>query len=108
MARSLRDPQNELWLSPISIWELCVLVDRGRITLRSEVAAWTAEALARAPLTEAPVTHEVALATARVELPHRDPADRFLAATAQVFELTLATADRRLIDAANVPTLANQ
>jgi PIN domain nuclease of toxin-antitoxin system len=30
-------------------------------------------------------------------LPHEDPADRFLVATALVYELTLVTADERLI-----------
>ena len=32
----------------------------------------------------------------RVELGHEDPADRFLAATAAVYDLQLVTADRRL------------
>lgn len=31
-----------------------------------------------------------------LELPHEDPADRFLAATAFVYDLTLVTADKRL------------
>ena len=38
---------------------------------------------------EAQVTYQVAQETARVQLPHRDPADRFLVATARVFGLTL-------------------
>jgi PIN domain nuclease of toxin-antitoxin system len=43
-----------------------------------------------------------------VRLPHQDPVDRFLAATAIVYELTLVTADERLLRARGVPLLANR
>jgi PIN domain nuclease of toxin-antitoxin system len=106
--RVLEGPDNELWLSPISVWELCVLVERGRVYLHTDVASWVAEAFRRAPLKEAPLTHQVALDSASVGLPHRDPADRFLVATARVFDLTLVTADERLLGTRGFRTLANR
>ena len=45
---------------------------------------------------------------ARLQLPSRDPADHFLAATAQVFELTLATADQQLLKTPGLSLLANR
>jgi PIN domain nuclease of toxin-antitoxin system len=54
------------------------------------------QAMKTAPLREAPLTNEVALAVESVHLIHRDPADAFLAATAKVFDLTLVTADAHL------------
>jgi PIN domain nuclease of toxin-antitoxin system len=39
-------------------------------------------------LREAPFTHEIVLAAQQLPLPHQDPANRFLAATAQVMDLT--------------------
>ena len=69
-------------------------------------AAWIERALTAAPVEHAPVTMEVAIATAAVKLAHRDPADRLLVATARVFDLTLVTADRQLIDSQDVPILA--
>ena len=96
VARELERPGNELWLSPVSVWEVLILSDKGRIVLEGGATAWIESALLAAPLREAPFTNEVALATARVCLPHRDPADRFLAATAMVYGLTLVTADRNL------------
>ena len=57
---------------------------------------------------ETPITHEVALETQYVKLTHRDPADKFLAATAKLFDLTLDTADRRLIDAKGLSILADR
>jgi PIN domain nuclease of toxin-antitoxin system len=56
-----------------------------------------ADAMIKAPVKEAPLTFEVALESRRIRLPHKDPADRFIAATAKVFQLTLATSDARLL-----------
>ncbi len=50
----------------------------------------------------------VALETRKVELPHRDPADTFLVATARVFDLTLVTADERLLASRAAPMLPNR
>ncbi len=105
--RELADPASELWLSPISVWELSVLLRRGRVRLEHDFHEWVETALNRAPLREAPVTNDVAMATYDIDLPHRDPADRFLAATATVFDLTLVTGDERLIAAKGIATLAN-
>jgi hypothetical protein len=43
-----------------------------------------------------------------VPLAHKDPADRFLAATAQVLRLTLVTADADLLGLGEISTLANR
>lgn len=50
---------------------------------------------------EAPITFQVAQETARVQLPHPIPADRFLVASARVFGLTLVTADEQLLGPAS-------
>ena len=108
VVRALERDDTELWLSPISVWEFLALADKGRVRLASPPGEWVAAALQRVPFREATVTHEVALETRNVHLRHRDPADRFLVATAQVFDLKLVTADERLIDLKAVPTLANR
>lgn len=95
---------SELWLSPISVWELGMLEQRGRVRLSGGFRAWVEEAIRRFPLEEAPLNREVALVSREVELPHRDPADHFLAATALVYGLTLLTVDERLTGARWLPT----
>ncbi len=95
------------WLSPISVWEAHLLIERGRLRVDAPAAEWVRDALARAPIDEAPLTTEVALASRAVKTKHRDPADRFLVATAQVFDLTLVTADRALYDVPGVRVLKN-
>ncbi|MGA7908633.1 MAG: PIN domain-containing protein [Candidatus Sulfotelmatobacter sp.] len=47
---------------------------------------------------EAPLTHEIAVEAQLLAMPHRDLADRFLAATAKVLDLTLVTADTNLLE----------
>ena len=108
VVKALEDPENELWLSPLSIWELSNLVDKGRIVLNTGVEDWVARAMQALPVKEAPITYEVALETRRVQLPHRDPVDRFLAATAKVYGLTLVTADERLLGSKGFSVLANR
>ncbi|MXW35394.1 MAG: type II toxin-antitoxin system VapC family toxin, partial [Chloroflexi bacterium] len=104
---ALESPENEIWLSPISIWEFLLLVEKGRLTPGMPPRQWIAETMNRLPTREAPVTHEVAQQSRVLDLPHEDPADRFLAATAKVLELTLVTADRRLTGSRQFAVLSN-
>ena len=102
----LQNPSNELWLSPISTWEALTLHARGRVRLEDDLEKWVADATK--PFLEAPLTHEIVTAARLLPLPQRDPADRFLAATAQVLDLTLVTADAGLLGLGEIATLANR
>ena len=93
---ALAAQENELWLSPISLWETLLLAERGRLKLDAEPHAWVRQARNAAPVVEAPLTFDVALASRSIALSHEDPADRFIAASAKVYGLTLATADKHL------------
>ena len=96
----------ECWVSPISVWELGMLADKGRIRLDREFRDWLGAALEAMPVKDATLTREVALRCGEIELPHRDPADRFLAATAQVYGLTLVTVDGHLRELKNLQTFS--
>jgi len=102
----LRSGENELWLSPVSTWEALTLHAKGRIRLHEDPAVWVSRATANTR--EAPLTHDIVLAAQQLSWAHRDPADRFLAATAQVLGLTLVTADERLLALKDIATLANR
>ena len=102
---ALQDPANELWLSPVNLWEALLLERKGRISIQKELALWQAKATAG--FREAPLTCEVVFVAHQLPL-HPDRADRFLAATAKVLGLTLVTADRRLLGLGDIATLANR
>ncbi|MGH7542998.1 MAG: type II toxin-antitoxin system VapC family toxin [Gemmatimonadota bacterium] len=99
---------NELWLSPVSVWEALLLIERGRIEVDTRAPEWIREALEAAPMKEASMNHEVAIRSRTVDLPHRDLADRFLAATAEIYALTLVTEDERLLTGRSWRVLSNR
>jgi PIN domain nuclease of toxin-antitoxin system len=104
--REIENARNELWLSPVSTWEALLLHAKGRIRLNENLTDWMVQAVEH--FREAPLTHEIVLAARELPLQHADPADRFLVATAAVLDLTLVTADRRLLGLGSIATLANR
>ena len=104
-ARELSNNDNDLWLSPVSVWEALALVQKGRIRV-GDPLAWVERAADQ--LREAPLTQEIVRTGFALSLPHADPADRFLAATAKVLKLTLVTADQRLLGLGEIASLANR
>lgn len=87
---------NAVCVSAITFWECAQLVERARISLPVSVAQWRLSLL-RAGLIEYPLDGSVALQSVALEGLHRDPADRFIAATAISLNAMLITADERLL-----------
>jgi PIN domain nuclease of toxin-antitoxin system len=102
--RELASAHNELFLSPVSIWELVLLIEKKKLKIDADFASWVDDSFADLQLQEAPFTRAVAHELRSTLLPHRDPGDRFIVATARVYDLTLVTADNLLL---NLPTLPN-
>ena len=88
------DPDNELVLSAISLWELRVHLRRGRVVVDGDPNAWIRQSLAQMSITVLPITGEIALQSEDLDgFGNRDPADRFIVATAMLLGLPLVTAD---------------
>jgi PIN domain nuclease of toxin-antitoxin system len=104
-SNALQNPRHELWLSPISIVEALTLHYKGKVLLHGDLTDWVAQSSLGTK--SAPFTPEVALSTRQFPM-DMDPADRILAATALEFDLTLVTADQRLLELGNIKTLANR
>jgi PIN domain nuclease of toxin-antitoxin system len=92
VARVIAQPDNALFLSPISIWELSLLAERKRVVLNGDLGEWCKSSIQELSLAEAPLTWDVAAELPFTRLLHRDPGGRLLVATARVFDLTLITA----------------
>lgn len=89
--------RNELLISPISAWEIGVLVQKGRLTLSMPVLDFVHALFGRRGVITAALTP--ATAASATTLPgrlHADPADRILVATAASLGAKLVTRDRRL------------
>ena len=94
----------ELCCSDISLWELAMLVDRGRLDPGTDVRSYIDLVLQARDLDVLAISPEIATLSASLAL-HKDPADRIIAATAISHSANLVTSDRRLIAAPGVPTL---
>lgn len=103
---TIAEEKTELWLSPISIWETLVLAEKGRISLQPNAVAWIDLALNSLKVREAPLNRQVAVLSRQINLPHQDPADRFIAATAVYHKLILATVDSNLTGFSWLQTLS--
>ena len=87
--------EDDLAVSAISFWEVAMLVAKQRLAIAIALGQWRRDLIAGG-IRELPLDGRVGLLAADLEL-HRDPADRFIAATATINEATLATADQRLL-----------
>jgi len=105
--RELQRSSNELYLSPVSIWEAHQLERRRRLRVKPDFWRWLDKALIQVPLREAPFTFVVAAAASQIELPQSDLGDIFLAATASALDLTLVTSDSQLLACSWLRTLSN-
>lgn len=84
-------------ISAISVWELAMLVQRGRLELTMSPSRWLEECERLPFLSILPLDARIALRTASLAPAfHADPADRMIVATALVHGLTLVTQDARI------------
>ncbi len=92
----LMDPENALYLSSASSWEIAIKWALGKLPLPQAPEEYVPRCLERHGVLGLPVQHRHALHTASLPPHHRDPFDRLLVAQAQLEKLTLVTADRKL------------
>ena len=99
------DDANELVISPISTFEVTRLVVHNRLEINKSIDAWLNTSIHTLKATTQDITHEIALESYMLPEPfHSDPVDRILVATARLHEMTLLTADERILAYPNVKT----
>lgn len=82
-------------VSAISQWEVAMLVMKGRLEIRPDQKSWFAANL-KEPVSLAPLTSEISMASCQLADFHGDPADRIIVATAVVLGIPLITADEKI------------
>jgi PIN domain nuclease of toxin-antitoxin system len=87
-----------IFVSPISAWEVGLLVSRNRISLLARPERWFQKVLAIPGVELAELTPDILIESSFLPgNPPRDPADRILLATARDLGATLITRDRLLL-----------
>lgn len=96
-----------VWVSAISVWEVAMLEQRGRISLSRPIDDWVHAALGAPGVQLLPLSPEIAIESTRLPgAPHGDPADRILMASARIVDGQLATCDRDILEYARGGQLA--
>jgi PIN domain nuclease of toxin-antitoxin system len=94
-ARTLiADPAHQVFISPISLWEIAIKAQLGKIVADVHEIHTAALTTGFLPL---PFTLEHALAVAHLPFHHRDPFDRALVAQAHAEPLRLLTHNHALV-----------
>lgn len=92
----LADPTVALYVSAISAWEIAIKSRKGRLVLPSAPEDWWQTFLRSFEVNEVAVTGSIAMGAVAEDLPHGDPADRIVVATARSLGARLLTADNIL------------
>lgn len=84
-------------IAAISVWEVSMLAEKGRLQLLPDLDSWISANLT-APAELEPLTPAICIAACRLPAFHGDPADRLIVATAITLGLPLITADKKIIE----------
>jgi PIN domain nuclease of toxin-antitoxin system len=98
--------RGELRVSPITWWELQMLSFSGRIRLTGELRDFRRGAQVSG-FVEIPIDGEIGILAASLQGLHKDPADRFLVATALSTRATLVTEDNAILELKNGPRVVD-
>jgi PIN domain nuclease of toxin-antitoxin system len=91
-----RNPENELYVSAASLWELGIKISLGKLVLQSDWPATITNELERNGIRWLPIEMAHCLTVATLPFHHRDPFGRLLVAQALHEEMALLTADTTL------------
>lgn len=101
---TLSHPKTKLWATAASAWEIGIKTRLGRLDGEALLSTWS-EVITDMSTAELPIESQDAILAARLRWDHKDPFDRVIVAQAVRRNLTIATRDTRILDAALTPTL---
>lgn len=90
---ALSDVNNQRYLSIVSVWELQIKANTGKIALPSSVQQFVTEQRILNNIHSVPILEQHVWRLAELPLHHRDPFDRILIAQAIDEDFTLVTVD---------------
>jgi PIN domain nuclease of toxin-antitoxin system len=108
VSKTVRDVLSEasctVWVSAASAWEIAIKARLGRLDGEPLLSVWS-DVMTDMTATELPIEATDAILAGRLPWEHNDPFDRLIVAQAARRNLTIATRDERILDAALTPVL---
>ncbi len=93
---AIQNPDNTIYLSLVSIWELQIKIQLGKLHLNASLVTTLASQQETNNLQILPINLIHILALGNLPAHHHDPFDRLLIAQAQIENLTLVTDDSKI------------
>ncbi len=97
IARRVIEASPDILISAISIWEIGIKVQKGKLGLPLSIREFASRLSQVQGVRLVPVSVEIWLLNLELPWEHRDPADRTIVATAQYFGCPLVTSDERIL-----------
>jgi PIN domain nuclease of toxin-antitoxin system len=89
-----QDPANEMWLSVVSIWEMQIKLQLGKLQLKLPLSEIIEGQQQTNNVQVLPITLTHVLALEGLPTPHKDPFDRLLVAQTNVESAVLVSGDK--------------
>lgn len=100
------EKKKAVYISSISILEICILVKRGRLKLDTSPDNWLRQVEALSYVHFVPMDNKIALLSVNLpDFSHKDPADRIIIATALNLGAKLITSDEKILKYKRVQTV---
>lgn len=100
----IADPNTSVWVTAASAWEVAMKTRLGRLDGEALLSAWT-DIMSDMSTNELAIESPDAILAGRLPWEHKDPFDRVIVAQALRRNLTIATRDSKILDAALAATL---
>lgn len=100
------DNAKEVFLSAITSWEIFMLARHGHITLSLPAIQWYDSAMSESGFKEIPISSKISNIAVNLKWDHKDPADRWIVATAISEGATLVTLDKKILAFKKVKSLS--
>lgn len=93
-----------LGISIISCWEIAKLVEKNRLSFECSLEEWLELALSYYGVQLLELSIPIILQSTQLAGFHADPSDQIIVATAKVYDSSLLTQDRKILDYSDVKT----
>ena len=90
------DNAQEIYLSDVTVWEICLKWQAGKIQLPSPPRLWCESQVAQWRLSSCPIRRSHLYRVSELPLHHRDPFDRLLIGQALEEGMTIVTPDEHI------------
>lgn len=101
---TVSNPDTRVWVSAASAWEIAIKTRIGRLDGEALLSSWS-DVIRGMSTDELPIESADAILAGRLPWTHKDPFDRVIVAQALRRNLTIATRDTKILDAALIPVM---